>query len=219
MDTSPPAVGSCHDLTWAEYYYAVSEPEPAVDCSGHHTSQTVRVTELDPVRDWRAEWPKIVGREFVPCLRSLVRTTGGNAARVQLSAYSLTFYRPTKPQRDAGAAWVRCDAVAAGPGFVSPLPPSLSLERGVPRQVGKCFLGSREDYAQTVCRRHHSYYATVAREMPDDHYPGVRAAKEFAKRKCRQVMHQRAGHWVYQWVPSRAYWRAGLRSAVCAQPV
>ncbi len=216
VDTTPPEVGSCHHLTYDEYYGS-SEPEPPVECSATHTSVTLRVTELDPVANWNEEWPRIVTREYVPCLKDLVQATGGSAARVQLSAYHLTFFRPTKAQRDAGAAWVRCDAVlVGGVKAIAPLPESIVIDgTRPPSDVRKCYRGKRQDFAETVCTRRHQYIATYTFLMRDNGYPGERAARRFSYRKCHHKLGDR-NPWVYEWVANRFQWRAGLRHAVCA---
>ena len=215
VDTTPPAVGTCHDLTWKEFL-AYSEPEAPAPCASSHTSFTVRVTHLDPVANWHDQWPRIVGREYVPCLKDLVDVTGGREAEIQLSSYALTFYRPTKAQRDAGAAWVRCDAaLLGGVQALAPVPSDVVIEGTRPsNDVRRCSLGKRQDFARTVCTRRHRYIATWTFKMRGDHYPGEKAAQRFAYRKCLDKLGR--GDWLYSWISSRAYWRAGLRYAVCS---
>jgi len=213
-DITPPEVGSCHNLTYDEYL-ASSEPDPAVECSARHTSFTVRVKQFDAPPDW-SKWSEIVRSEYVPCLKDLLAITGGSSARLQMTSYGLTFYRPTKAQRDAGATWVRCDAVLRG-GIESlaPVPENVLLD-GTPPASGirKCRLGKAKDYAVTVCTRTHQYIATVTVRMRGDNYPGEEAAQRFAHRKCIDKLGNR-DPFVYEWVPNRYYWRAGLRNAVC----
>ncbi|WP_183094644.1 septum formation family protein [Nocardioides stalactiti] len=215
VDITPPAVGSCHDLTWDEFYSAAEEPEAPVDCAGPHTSLTVRVTEIDPVDDWEASWGDIVNREYVPCLKALVAATGGRPDLVLMSTYRLTFYRPTEEQREAGASWVRCDAVVWGKqGTIMRMPTDVVMDGSrPPASVRRCLLGKRQDYATVVCTMRHQYIATWAFKMPHDRYPGERRAKEFAHRKCHDKLG--SGDWVYTWI-YKSYWRAGLRYAVCS---
>lgn len=216
VNTTPPAVGSCHALTYNEYLAAI-EPDPAVACSERHTSVTVMVREFSTPPDW-TDFGQIVRRMFVPCLKSLVRVTGGFGSLVQLSPYGLTFYKPTKAQRDAGAAWVRCDAVLhGGPGSLAPVPEDLTLHWPTGLHVRKCRLGKRADFALTVCSRRHKYIAMWTVRMRGDTYPGERVAKRFARRECFERVGDPAGGdpFVYEWVSSRALWRAGLRYAVC----
>ena len=46
VDTTLPAVGSCHDLTYEEGYDA-SDTEAPVECTEPHTTVTVTVVELE----------------------------------------------------------------------------------------------------------------------------------------------------------------------------
>ena len=172
--------------------------------------------EFETPPDW-ANWERILSRQYVPCLQALVTATGGRAAQVQLSAYSLTLYKPTRAQRDAGAAWVRCDAVLrGGTDSIAPLPQDIRIDgTRPPMNVRKCYLGERVDYAYTVCSRRHQYIAAWTFRMRGDSYPGERAARRFAHRKCSDKLGTQTD-WVYEWVYSKHWWRAGFRSAVCA---
>jgi hypothetical protein len=215
VDITPPAVGSCHDLTYDEYL-AWTEPDAEVDCSARHTSVTIKVKEFSTPPNWN-EWPRIVVRMYVPCLESLVAATGGRSAQVQMTAYGLTFYKPTKAQRDAGAAWVRCDAVLhGGTEALAPVPADIQLEGDrPPLNVRKCRLSERADFALTVCSRRHVYISTWTFRMRGDDYPGERVARRFAYRKCENKLGSDT-RWNYEWVASKLNWRAGLRSAVCS---
>jgi len=217
VDITAPEVGSCHDLTFDEYYHGKVEPEPAVDCATRHTSVTVRVRELDFTPEGDKEWGEVIYSDYVPCLKDLVRATGGRAAMVDLSAYTLTFYRPTNAQEDAGARWLRCDAVLrGGPESLAPVPQDIVIEGALPpMDVRKCRLGRQDDFALTVCTRRHKYLSTVAIRMRGDNFPGERAAKRFALRKCEDRLGARTT-FAYDWVPNKFYWRAGLRHAVCS---
>ncbi|WP_188113319.1 septum formation family protein [Nocardioides humilatus] len=210
-DVTPPEVGTCHDLTWEEYY-AKFEPEAAIDCATRHTSLTVRVTQYESVPD---DWGQVITDDYTPCLKDAVTATGGDAAQYQMTSYSITFYRPTRAQQQAGAAWLRCDVVLrGGHETLAPIPQDVVLT-GLrpPANVRKCRLGSAADYELTVCTRRHKYVAYTTAHMRDDRYPGERAAKRFAGRKCNDLIG--GAPFVYEWVPNKFYWRAGLRNAVC----
>lgn len=221
VDITPPAVGSCHDLTFDEALSS-SDPDPAIECSTRHTSLTLQVVDYEAPPDWR-EWDKISRRLWVPCNKALIERVG-YADWVQKSAYRVTFFRPTKAQRDAGAAWVRCDAVVlAGPHSLGKVPGRHMGMGGLGPmdQVAKCRRGKRDDYAMVICTRPHEFFAQWTPGMRGDHYPGVRAAKKFAADKCMDLVGDPAGGdpFLYEWVPNRLYWRAGYRSAVCLRSV
>ncbi|MEZ0579903.1 septum formation family protein [Nocardioides sp. MH1] len=212
VDTTPPTVGSCHALSWKQYM-ARTEAAPAVDCSARHTSLTVRVTQLETAP---TSWDDVYADEYVPCLKDAVQATGGSAAKYQMTAYGVTFYRPTAAQIDAGAAWLRCDIVLiGGDEALAPVPQDTVIGGARPSaDVRKCREGKRADYRLTVCTRPHKYVAYTTARMRNRSYPGEKAAKRFAARRCNDLIGG-GGVFLYEWVTSRYSWRAGLRNAVC----
>ncbi len=207
----------CHDLTYEEAS-AVSDPDPPVPCSEDHTSMTLRVLHLsDP--DWDS-WAVIVRRMIVPCHKELIKEAGGRTYMVQRSAYDITYFLPTKAQREAGADWVRCDVVVrAGLGNLGKVPEHMDMETTIwpSPDVRKCRQGRPSGYALTTCSRRHKFGSHWTPEIPGDEYPGKRKAEKFAYEQCYDLLgiETSGDPFLYEWVPSRRLWRAGYRHAVC----
>ena len=211
VDTTPPAVGSCHDLTLREGYRA-SDPDPAVACSARHTSHTFKVVEFEDPPPWRDEkvLQKIVRRQCVPAVRGAL---GGNAKAVQLSATSAPWwFMPTPAQRDAGAAWIRCDLVNLGGDRLMPLPADPTLSLPLSDSRAKCRVGKRAHYLVTTCSRPHQYRATHAVKYPSARYPGDRRLQRWSVRKCGDKLGRSFGY--YEW-PGRLDWKLGFSYSIC----
>ncbi|RHW27450.1 hypothetical protein D0Z08_09915 [Nocardioides immobilis] len=211
VDTTPPEVGSCHDLTMAEGYDE-SDPDPAVDCAGPHTSITVAVVELEQAPDWTdpSSYPDSVWRT---CGNAFELALGDNPKLIRRSAHTWFWFMPTRVQREAGALWVRCDLTLLGGDRLLKLPQELVLGGlPLPNAVAKCRQGKRADYAYTACSQPHQFRATLSIRYPHSSYPGPRAAKRFALRKCRA---RATSVFFYEYVGTRAAWRNGYRHAVC----
>jgi hypothetical protein len=211
-DITPPEVGSCHDLTLEEGYDE-SDPDPAVDCAGSHTSISVAVVELAAApSDWSdpATYPDSVWRT---CGNKVEAALGDNPKLIQRAAYSWFWFSPTRVQREEGALWVRCDLALLGGDRLLALPQDLVLGGlPLPDSVALCRQGKRADYAYTACSRPHKFRATISIKYPYSSYPGRRTAKQFALRKCRA---RATAPFFYEWVASRASWHRGYRHAVC----
>lgn len=211
VDTSPPAVRTCHDLTLREGYKA-ADPDPAVPCAGRHTSLTIAVIDLGDSPDW-SDHDALAKRVDDVCPRAFLNFLGGNNKVVQRSAHSIFWFVPTQAQKDAGAHWLRCDLVLLGGDRLMPLRGRVPLGGlPLPDSRAKCLLGERAHYAMTACSRPHQFRATLSFKYPQSSYPGVRAAKRFALHKCRTHVHKA---FIYEWVGSRASWRLGYRHAMC----
>ena len=108
---------------------------------------------------------------------------------------------------------MRCDLALLGGDRLLTLPHDLVLGGlPLPDSVALCRQGKRADYAYTACARPHQFRATISIKYPQTSYPGRRAAKQFALRKCRA---RAEAEFFYEWVTSRASWRHGYRHAVC----
>ncbi|MDZ5619907.1 septum formation family protein [Nocardioides bizhenqiangii] len=211
VDITPPEVGSCHAYTMAEGA-GRSDRTPVVDCADPHTAITVEVVEFDQAPDW--DDPDALDRALrTQCYPAYFEALGGNIKTIQRSAHILYVFIPTKAQREAGAAWLRCDATLQGGTRLMNLPDNLVLgSLPLPDRVAKCRTGKRFDYAYTVCARPHQFRAAVSIRYPHDSYPGKRAAVRFALRKCRA---RAEAPFFYEAVFSRAAWTLGYRHAVC----
>ncbi|MEZ0579904.1 septum formation family protein [Nocardioides sp. MH1] len=212
-DTTPPAVGTCHDLH-LDAAYADTDDRPAVRCSHRHSTYTYKVLVLDEAPNW---WDadEIAAIEARSCLPDFVATLGGNGRTVMRSAYFSKTFLPTTEQRLAGATWIRCDVELAGGNRPAWLPQDLTLPRlPLPDSLARCRNTSYRDYALTVCDRRHRYRAVASVAYPRDSFPGAKAAKAYALEKCSRRLPRQA--FFYEW-PSRVTWRAGLRTAVCLE--
>lgn len=211
VDTTPPEVGSCHAYTMEEGA-GKSDRTPEVDCGDPHTALTVAVVEFDQAPDW--DDPDAFDRPLRRyCYSAYFEALGGNMKTIQRSAHVLYTFIPTKAQRDAGAAWLRCDVALQGGTRLMNLSDDLVLgSLPLPDSVAKCRAGKRFDYAYTVCARPHQFRASVSIRYPHDSYPGTRAAVRFALRKCRA---RAEAPFFYEAVFTRAAWNVGYRHAVC----
>ncbi|WP_183100523.1 septum formation family protein [Nocardioides pelophilus] len=212
VDITPPEVGSCHAYTKAEGA-GKSDFTPVVECTEPHTAITVAVVEFEVAPDW--DDPDALDQALSDeCYPAWYDALGGNIKTIQRSAYITYIFIPTRAQRDAGAAWLRCDVALQGGTKLMNLPDRLALGGlPLPDRVAKCRANERADYAYTVCSRPHAFRATHSVKYPHSSYPGLRASKRFALRECRERI--RTPYMFYEWVGSRAAWRAGYRHAVC----
>ena len=211
--TTTPVVGDCHALTVDEGAKA-SDPDAPVDCTAPHTSVTVRVVQLTNP-DW-SDVDKIGGQISAPCFRSWIEKLGGNTKKVRMSAYAMYWFVPTKAEREAGATWVRCDAVLLGGRKFIPLPSGSDITLGslpLTNKFAKCRAGKRSGYQVLSCSRRHVYRAKIAIRYPDGAYPGKRAATRWALRKCSARLNTA---FYYEPVLSKFAWnKLGYRHAIC----
>ncbi|KAA1427582.1 hypothetical protein [Nocardioides antri] len=213
VDITPPEVGSCHDLTYDEFL-AQTEPEPAVACSDWHNAVTVGVVEFDTAPDW-SDAGAVFKEATTPCLTAMVDGLGGTARTVSRSAFVLTTYAPTEAQRNAGAAWIRCDVVLhAADELLKLSPRGLPVLASLPLEdkFARCRQHRRLDYVLNNCLRYHHWRATESIRISTDGWPGYNAARRIALRKCRGRM---PDEFLFEWPRSRQSWRAGFRDAIC----
>ncbi|KAA1427581.1 septum formation family protein [Nocardioides antri] len=213
VDTSPPAVGSCHDLTKREAW-ANSEPDPRVPCTARHTTVTVKNIQLAEAPNWR-DFEALGRRMFVPCWRSVDAYLDGSVAARVRSAYTIYWFIPTKVQRDAGAKWIRCDLGLPNGDRLKNLPtdgrPALG-DLPHPDGIAKCRLGRAASYESVVCSHRHAFRATHHVRHAADRYPGARTMRRWTIRKCRARLNTA---FYYEYPQNRLAWRAGHRFAVC----
>lgn len=213
VDISPPAVGSCHDLTYREGLKN-ADPDPAVPCSALHTSVTSSVVVFNETPDW-SNPNAIIRRASPKCIRGDLAFFDGKVKEYQLSTYSGWFFFPTRAQQEAGANWVRCDVALYGYRSLEPLPRTGGPTLGrlpLSDHVALCRKGKGDDFAVTVCDRAHRYHATFAAKHAGRRYPGLRPMVRWTIRKCHARLGRSFGF--YQ-AATRAQWKVGLRYSVC----
>ncbi len=208
-DTTPPAVGTCHTVTFREAG-ARSDPDPAVACSQPHTTVTHKIIRLNRPVNW-GNTAHLNRTAIAKCGRALINYFNGRAKALQMSAYSVVWFEPTAAQKRAGAAWMRCDVAIIAPGSLQRLsarPLLGSLPH--PDRIAKCRQGESGQYRRTPCSRRHSYRATFAVKYPGRTFPGQRRIAAFAHRKCDARLNAYYAEW-----PLRADWQGGFRHIVC----
>lgn len=211
VNTDPPAIGSCHDLTYDEVR-AVSSDKPPVPCTSRHTTLTFDVVEFAEAPDWNDE-DTYVGEVYSQCNLSWLDVLGGNAKTIGRSSHTYYWLLPTPSQRSAGAAWVRCELALSAGGSLMRLPENVRLGRlPLPDTVARCREGERARYRVTVCARAHQYRATLSIKIPWERWRGYDAAQRFALRECSERVRSR---FHYEWPSSRYWWRLGYRYAIC----
>lgn len=211
VDIAPPAVGSCHALTYAEGAQ-MADPDPAVPCTDAHTSITIKVVELDSP-DY-SNLNAILRKIWVPCWGALNTYFGDGAKALQMSAYSIYYFGPTKAQQDAGASWVRCDLVLLGGTKIMPLPTTGDPALGnLPHSnsIARCRTGKKLGFVGTVCSRPHASKTTHAMKRPGS-YPGKRKMARWTVERCQAKLGR---SFAYYTIPVPIDWRAGRRFSTC----
>jgi hypothetical protein len=201
-----PPVGACYDLTWAEAA-GISSTEPAVPCEEAHTLKTIRVKRLDtPVR-WGSDG---LYRQYeTACHKALYEAVGG-VKKALMSAYSWWFFYPTQEERDAGAAWVRCDiGIHHAAQNMPDLPETLTLgSLPLPDKYAACLVGDK--FRLTACSFRHEWKAKLTFKLL--RLAGTAEQYQRQGAKCGQKLGTR--RYVYDG-PSLEEWNAGNHFMVC----
>ncbi len=207
----PPPVGSCHDLTLDEAA-AESDPDPAVECTEHHTTITVGAIQFETAPNWNDtdSYGSMVQKR---CVSKMGDFFDDRYKALSLSTWTVYWFIPTSAERDAGATWVRCDAAVYSPGQVPPLPTSdTPLLQDPPASWARwCTQSKDKNFATTTCNRSHAYRATDAIKYSGS-YPGADAGNKWALRKCRARFGDRPFLYYF---PGKVSFNIGYRFAVC----
>lgn len=210
--SSRPAVGDCHSMTWAEYQAATDTDAP-ISCERAHTSRTVAVKDVTSA-DFRTD-EAVVKAGVRVCSPSVARAIGGSERNRKLTAYSLTFYQPTKAQLQAGARWIRCDLVLLGGNRLLPLPTDEEPAVGsAPHadSVARCLREFRAGPLVTACSESHHYRAKGTVQVQGPAYPGNDRLYRIAQQRCPGI----AGRTWYATWPGETSWTQGKeRHLVC----
>lgn len=202
-----PPEGACYDLTWLQAAQ-LSTTKPAVPCEEPHTLRTIKVKRLaTPVR-WGAD--NLFDKFAVSCNKAMYEALGGNVKKAVLSAYGGWWFTPTKEERDAGAAWVRCDiGIVHGTKDMPSLPASLTLgSLPLPEKYASCLVGDKFRY--TACNFRHDWKAKLAFKL--DRMATTDAQYQRQGSKCGQKLGTR--RYAYDG-PSLDQWKAGNHFMVC----
>ncbi|MFB9311595.1 septum formation family protein [Nocardioides plantarum] len=211
--TPQPEVGDCHSLTLAESEY-VTDPDPRTSCERKHTSRTfaVKTVKASAFRDNDT----ILSTSVRVCSPAFARATSASENTREMSAYSYSFFAPTKAQIKAGARWIRCDIVLRGGTSLLALPtddePALTTAK-LPSSVAKCLQLTDTAYRITACTVRHNYRARGTVKVAGDDYPGRGHLNRIARSRCPGVAGTK--YWYAHW-PSKVGWQVGgERRIVC----
>ena len=100
VDTDPPAVGSCHNLTYEEIR-GVSSDKPPVPCSSRHTTLTFDVVEFAEPPDWNDE-DTYEGDVFAQCNLSWIDVLGNPEIDHSVQLHLLLAAPDARPARRRG---------------------------------------------------------------------------------------------------------------------
>ena len=205
-----PKAGSCHRITIRQFF-SWSGNSASVDCDDNHTSKTLVVKRLRGKVDWKKE--SVISPIWFNCMRSARRVLGGNDKARAMSAFELTFFKPSAKERARGAKWIRCDLALLGGRVLQPMPEKLDL--GTPPladSVARCLSGGGDRLYRTVCAKSHSYRVTGGFRASGKQYAEKRLAAQ-AIRRCPDLVTSR--HYRYAIPLSRDQWKAGYRTIIC----
>lgn len=191
-----PPVGACYDMGWKELH-SPTYVEAPVDCAGTHTAMTLSVTFLPDRLSWQESSDRKLGRATnKACWTAAAATLGGTAEERSMTAYSMAFFRPTKAQLAAGARWLRCDLIAyGGRKDLAPIP-AAPVATPLTDETRACLVGDKG--YDTVCSRKHQWRVTGAVTARLVKYPGDRAMRELAIRRCRDQVVRKRPYW-FRW--------------------
>jgi hypothetical protein len=213
VDITPPAAGSCHDLTFDEGMGS-SDPDPAVDCAAAHTSITLAVVTFGKAPDW-GDSEAIYRRIDGPCSRALATMFAGHIKALQASAYGPWTFYPTKAQRDAGAKWVRCDVALVNGSTMLQLPTDGDPTVGrlpLDDSIARCRRGRSQGAFVTGCAGTHAYRMTDMFKHKGSAYPGYKKLQRWTYRRCHARLGRSLG--LYEF-PTPGQWSAHLRYSLC----
>lgn len=226
----PPA-GRCYQLDFDD---ALAPAQPDADprrCRRPHTSETFRVAQLDLVVDGHhlaVDAPQVQQQAAQRCTERLPGLLGAGADGVRLSMVQPIWFTPTLDEADAGARWLRCDAVViTGDERLARRSGSLrgALADGVPERLAMCGTAApdADDFERVVCAAEHTWRAvSVVEFVAERDYPGARAARERGRGTCEEVGADAAAdpldyRWSYEW-PTKEQWGNGMRFGRCWVP-
>ncbi|MDT0203328.1 septum formation family protein [Nocardioides sp. AE5] len=218
-----PEVGQCHLLDPNAVNVIVDTTDPLPDCTGTHTSRTFHVDVVPP-----GTTVPVAEIAFEACAGALEAGTGLDSAQLLGSFITWLWFEPTPEQKEAGAAWFRCDVVASeGEGELIPLPTGTATGDVFGGTVGPAYKrcirnggdtdGDGLDEAiHVACSGEHDYEWSGAFDPGFDTYPSEDEFFARAQDECGRI----AGteDWWSTW-PSRDAWEGGEHRISCFRAV
>jgi hypothetical protein len=225
-----PEADVCHALAYDDAV-APTASARTVPCTEDHTSQTFHVGALDRVVGGRllaVDSRRLQEQAATECPERLSTLVGGGEEQQRLSMLRAVWFTPSVRQSDAGADWLRCDAIAvAGPERLLPLTGPvggvLDTEAGRER-YGMC--GTAEPgtsgFERVACAEPHAWRALRTVALPGPDYPGEDAARAAGEDPCTAAARQQAAdpldfRWGYEW-PTAEQWAGGQTYGLCWAP-
>lgn len=228
---SPPAVGTCRSLSYADIS-RFSNASRTAPCRKPHTSYTFDVVQLaDEIAfsGVRIENDAVQNAAAQACRTSFRRFIGGDSAARALSRLTVTYFVPRQPAFDRGAHWVRCDLVALqSASALAPLPRAVHGLLDSPDALARFGVCSKADpglpaVGLVMCGQAHAFRAVAALRLGggDAPYPGETVTRTDGQQRCHDLLDQLLGRgtgYTYSWTyPAPEDWRAGQRFGYCWQ--
>ncbi|MGO4255046.1 septum formation family protein [Marmoricola sp. RAF53] len=208
-----PKVGQCRTTTFAQSF-AASDARKPVSCAKPHRMKTFAVGSLprkyNPKRAKSAVWGQAASDQ---CTRRFWNAVAADHAKREQTAYTWSFFIPTKAQRSAGARWIRCDLslLVSPPGQNSQFallpnnPFPILGARPITDSVRRCLSDSTHHY-WTTCNRAHAARADQTFVLNSTAYPSDQAVADAAATHCPGKRFTAAGH---------TDWRFGDHVVIC----
>jgi hypothetical protein len=200
-----PTVGTCTTMT-PQQGNAISDHSAQVACSKAHTAEVAGVVKLPAGVRWStASSDKLFSIVADRCGPKVDALLGRDARTRDSSAYSYVWFEPTKNQRAKGARWLSCSVVLRKGAKLASLPTSTSPflpDGALPDKVARCL---NTKAFRTTCAAVHSWRASGTFVVPGK-WPGAKALKKKASRKCQSRVHSAAYRWTYM---DKATWNLG----------
>lgn len=202
-----PKVGACYDYG-LRGLYAVTGPKHEVSCDESHRAITVAAPVISADFSDRED-PAIFEKAGTRCYRAAYKEIGGTHEIRALTAYSMSYYVPTKAEIDKGARWVRCDLLLYGGDRLVPLPDPY-LPPTPDDSVALCLVHKRG--VATVCARKHKYRATGTVRIKGDEYLTDAQFYRIGLRRCDS--RTTSDGYTWRW-PNEQAWNAGRHLITC----
>lgn len=225
-----PARDVCHQMTW-DQALAPTDESAQVACGQDHTAETYAVGELKTVIGGHllaVDATRVQQQVADLCPRRLSSYVGGSQADLRLSMLRAIWFTPTVTESDAGANWLRCDAiVVARDATLAPVRGGLRGALDDPQrrdELGMCATDQpgAADFQQVLCRAPHTWRAVQVVDLPGGAYPGEKKVRAAGQDVCEDAGRERAEdaldfQWGYEW-PTADQWAGGQTYGRCWAP-
>ncbi len=226
-----PRAGDCHRLTPRDVLGS-ADTEPAVDCAEEHTSETVHVGTFEPAAQGKPlaltsdAANRAAGQR---CRAEAAAYLGTDPQELWITRVEVFWFVPTSEEVEAGADWLRCDAVVLeGERSLMPLPRTmkgaLAQTAGLER-YGLCGTArpGAKGFARVVCSKPHTWQAISTIGIDGGRrYPGTEAVRAAGEEACQGQARAAQGNalqYDYGWEwPTESQWEAGQRHGYCWAP-